>query len=56
MMVIIFQMLHLLIKILGDNKIDLLYKIDLGEKSKISKISFIGDKKFKDSTSKKYYY
>jgi len=35
---------------LGNNKIDLLYKIDLGEKAKISKISFIGDKKFKDST------
>ena len=35
---------------LGDNKIDLLYKIKLGEKAKISKISFIGDKKFKDST------
>jgi len=37
---------------LGDNKIDLLYEIDLGEKAKISKISFIGDKKFKDSTLK----
>ncbi len=37
---------------LGDNKIDLLYQIDLGEKSKISKISFIGDKKFKDSILK----
>ena len=37
---------------LGDNKIDLLYQIDLGDKSKISKISFIGDKKFKDSTLK----
>jgi len=37
---------------LGDNKIDLLYQIDLGEKSKISKISFIGDKKFKDITLK----
>ena len=35
---------------LGDNKIDLLYQIELGEKAKISKISFIGDKKFKDST------
>ena len=35
---------------LGDNKIDLLYKIDLGKKAKISKISFVGDKKFKDST------
>jgi len=37
---------------LGDNKIDLLYKIDLGEKSKISKISFIGEKRFKDSVLK----
>ena len=37
---------------LGDNKIDLFYQINLGEKSKISKISFIGDKKFKDSTLK----
>jgi len=37
---------------LGDNKIDLLYEIDLGEKSKISKISFVGDKIFKDSTLK----
>ena len=37
---------------LGDNKIDLLYQIDLGKKSKISKISFIGDKKYKDSILK----
>ena len=37
---------------LGSNKIDLLYQIDLGEKSKISKISFIGDKRFKDSVLK----
>ena len=37
---------------LGDNKIDLSYQIELGEKSKISKISFIGDKKFKDSSLK----
>ena len=35
---------------LDDNKVDLFYMIDLGEKAKISKISFIGDKKFKDST------
>ena len=34
---------------IGDNKIDLFYKINLGEKAKISKISFIGDKNFKDS-------
>ena len=39
-------------KDLGGNKIELLYQIDLGEKSKISKISFIGDKRFKDSTLK----
>jgi len=37
---------------LGDNKIDLFYQIDLGKKSKISKISFIGDKRFKDKTLK----
>jgi len=37
---------------LGGNKIDLLYQIELGDKSKISKISFIGDKRFKDSTLK----
>jgi outer membrane protein insertion porin family len=34
---------------LGNNKIDLTYKINLGDKAKISKISFIGDKKFKDN-------
>jgi outer membrane protein insertion porin family len=33
---------------LGDNKIDLYYEIELGDKAKISKISFVGDKKFKD--------
>ena len=37
---------------LGDNKINLYYKIQLGNKAKISKISFIGDKKFKDSALK----
>ena len=35
---------------LGDNKIDIFYKIDLGKKAKISRISFIGEKKFKDNT------
>ena len=35
---------------LGDNKIDLYYEIELGDKAKISKISFVGDKKFKDHT------
>jgi outer membrane protein insertion porin family len=35
---------------LGDNKIDLYYEIELGDKAKISKISFVGDKRFKDNT------
>ena len=35
---------------LGDNQIDLFYKIKLGKKAKIKKISFIGDKKFKNGT------
>ena len=37
---------------LGDNKIDLYYEVDLGDKAKIAKISFIGEKRFKDSTLK----
>ena len=34
---------------LGDNKINLNHNIKIGNKSKISKISFIGDKKIKDN-------
>ena len=37
---------------LGDNKINLIYEINLGGKAKISKISFVGDKKFKDGRLK----
>jgi outer membrane protein insertion porin family len=37
---------------LNDNKINLTYSIDLGDKAKVSKISFIGDKIFKDSKLK----
>ena len=37
---------------LDNNKIDLYYVIELGDKAKINKISFVGDKKFKDSTLK----
>ena len=51
-MVITFLKLHLLIKIWGVIRSISLYKIELGKKSKISKISFIGDKRFKDSTLK----
>jgi len=37
------------IEILNDNMVSIDYRIDLGEKSKIGKISFIGDKIFKDN-------
>ena len=37
---------------LGDKKLDLIFNIDLGNKAKIKKISFIGDKKFKDGKLK----
>ena len=37
---------------LEDNKIDLNFNIELGNKAKIKKISFIGDKKFKDGKLK----
>ncbi len=33
----------------SDNRINIEYKIDLGEKAKVKKISFIGNKKFKDN-------
>jgi outer membrane protein insertion porin family len=33
-----------------NDSVDLIFNIDLGDKAKISKISFIGDKKFKDRT------
>ena len=45
-----FSTINTTSKDLGNNKVDLFYKIVLGNKAKISKISFIGDKKFKDST------
>ena len=37
---------------LDSNKINLTYQIDLGKKAKIKRISFIGDKKFKDKKLK----
>ena len=37
---------------LGDNKINLFYSISLGEKAKIKKISFLGNKIFKDKKLK----
>ena len=37
------------VEILDDNMVSIDYRIDLGEKSRIGKISFIGDKIFKDN-------
>ena len=34
---------------LGDNKVNIFYDINIGSKARVTKISFIGDKKFKDS-------
>ncbi len=47
-----FSKIEILIEELEDNKINLSYKINLGEKAKIQKISFIGDKIFKDKKLK----
>ena len=43
-----FSDIDISIENLQDNKIDLTYNISLGEKAKIKKISFIGNKIFKD--------
>ena len=37
------------VEILDDNMVSIDYRVDLGQKSKIGKISFIGDKIFKDN-------
>ena len=47
-----FSNLDIFIEELEDNKINLTYNISLGEKAKIKKISFIGDKIFKDKKLK----
>ncbi len=44
-----FAVVDTYIEELDDNKVNLNYQIKLGEKSKIKKISFIGDKVFKSS-------
>ncbi len=43
-----FSKINSKIEILENNKLNLIYDIELGEKSKIKKISFIGNKIFKD--------
>ena len=47
-----FPSINILKEKLNNNSINITYDIDLGEKAKISKISFIGDKKFKDKKLK----
>ncbi len=47
-----FSKIETFVETLSKNKLKLTYKIDLGEKAKIKKISFIGDKKFKDKKLK----
>ena len=44
-----FSKIDTSIEDLGDNKINLIYNINLGKKAKIKKISFIGNKIFKDN-------
>ena len=44
-----FSKIEVFVEKLDDNKIILNYNVDVGNKSKIKKISFIGDKIFKDS-------
>ena len=47
-----FSTIKISIDELEDNKINLTYDINLGDKARIKKISFIGDKKFKDKKLK----
>ncbi len=43
-----FSEIDLIVEKLSDNKVNLIYQVDIGDKAKIKKISFIGDKVFKD--------
>ena len=43
-----FSEVDVMIEKLSDNKINLIYNVEIGEKAKIKKISFIGNKIFKD--------
>ena len=47
-----FAKVEILIQTLEDNKVNLIYQIDLGDKAKIKKISFMGNKIFKDNKLK----
>ena len=43
-----FATVDIILKNLEDNKVNLIFKVDLGEKAKIKKIKFLGNKIFKD--------
>ena len=47
-----FPTINTYVETLNDNKVNITYEIDLGVKAKIKKITFIGDKKFKDKKLK----
>ena len=47
-----FSNVELLVENLNDNKVNLTYKIELGDKAKIQSIKFIGNKIFKDNKLK----
>ena len=47
-----FAIVEAVVETLDDNLIDIFYKVNIGEKSKISKISFIGDKIYKNKKLK----
>ena len=47
-----FSEIETYVEFLDDNKVNITHKIDLGEKAKIKKISFIGNKIFKNSKLK----
>ncbi len=47
-----FANIEIYVEDLKDNKVNITYKIDLGEKSKIKKITFLGNKVFKDKKLK----
>ena len=43
-----FATVDIILNNLEDNKVNLIFKVDLGEKAKIKKIKFLGNKIFKD--------
>ena len=48
-----FAKVEIFKEVFEDNKIDIIYKIDIGDKAKIKKISFLGNKVIKDNKLKR---